>query len=78
MEEFEEQGGIAFLIIAFTKKNEFYYLRFKNLKEYWDRMLSGGRKSFTYKELGEKFKIESKKEVFLHYLERLSDDIISR
>ena len=78
MKEFEEQGGIAFLIISFTKKNEFYYLRFENLKEYWDRMLSGGRKSFTYKELDEKFKIESKKEVFLHYLERLSDDIISR
>ena len=54
------------------------HLRFENLKEYWDRMLSGGRKSFTYKELDEKFKIESKKEVFLHYLERLSDDIISR
>lgn len=78
MEEFENQGGISFIIISFTRKNEVFYLNFKKLKEFWTRMLDGGRKSFTYKELDEKTKIEAKKEVFLHYLERLGDDILSR
>ena len=78
MEEFEKQGGISFLIINFIKKGEIYDLSFSRLKEFWERSLSGGRKSFTYDELGGEILIRSQKEVFLHYLEALSEDLLSR
>ncbi len=78
MEEFEAQGGIAFFIIAFTRKNEIYYLPFRLLQFYWERRKAGGRKSFTYTELDKSLKIEPKKEVFLHYLEQLGEDILRR
>ena len=31
MEDFEKQGGIAFFLISFTRRDEFYYLRIDNL-----------------------------------------------
>lgn len=76
--EFEKQGGIAFIIINFSKKNENFYLPFSKIKEFFDRMDAGGKKSFTYEELDRNFLIEPKKEVFLHYLEKLSEDIYCR
>ena len=43
MREFEEQGGIAFLIIYFSQRDELYYLPFFHLDAYWERMQQGGR-----------------------------------
>ena len=51
MEQFEKQEGIAFLLISFTHREEFYYLRFSDLEKFWNRALDGGRKSFRYEEL---------------------------
>ncbi len=44
MEEFERQGGIAFLLILYTGRTELYYMRFQELKWFWERMEKGGRK----------------------------------
>ena len=55
MERFEEQGGIAFLLISYTKRDEFYYLTFSLLNRFWQRMQQGGRKSFRYEELNPDF-----------------------
>ncbi len=33
MRRFEQQGGIAFLLISYTKRDEFYYLTFSLLEE---------------------------------------------
>lgn len=38
MENFEKQEGIAFLIILFTHRNEFYYMRYSEIKGYVDRV----------------------------------------
>ncbi len=38
MENFERQGGIAFFLILFSARDEFYYLRFQKLLEFWERM----------------------------------------
>ena len=46
MKKFEEQEGIAFLLIFFKKQNVFYYLRFQELYQFWMRSQEGGRKSF--------------------------------
>ena len=51
MEQFELQQGIAFILISFTQREEFYYLRFVDLKRFWERAEQGGRKSFRHDEL---------------------------
>jgi len=51
MEDFERQEGIAFLLIAFTERHAYYYMPFREMKGYWDRMTGGGRKSFRFDEL---------------------------
>ena len=46
MQDFEKQDGVAFFLIYFTSLNEFYYLTYRKLKEFWERAENGGRKSF--------------------------------
>ena len=60
MREFEEQGGVSFLIIYFSKTRTYYYMRLSELIKFWDRCLSGGRKSFTYEELDPNYFLEEK------------------
>ena len=55
MGEFEGQGGIAFLILFFTRRNEFYYLRYEDMLRFWERGQSGGRKHFTLEELNPEY-----------------------
>lgn len=78
MRDFEEQGGVAFLLIYYTKKDLFYYLTFKQLFVFWERKLLGGRKSFRFDELDENQFIPYKNNIHVHYLEKLAQDIESR
>ena len=78
MEEFEKQKGVAFLLIYFSKHNAFHYLPFRELKVFWDRAESGGRKSFLYEELDQNYVIKAGNGGFVHYLEPLSLDLTSR
>lgn len=75
MEEFEKQGGISFIIIYFTKKNEYYYLTYSKLKEFWDRMQDGGRKSFKFDELDSNFTFTSGNGVLVPFLDVLQKDL---
>ncbi|MGG3562566.1 Holliday junction resolvase RecU [Neobacillus rhizosphaerae] len=54
MEEVITQGGICFVILRFSKFEQVYLLEAKHLLMYWERMLSGGRKSITKEEIEEK------------------------
>ena len=78
MEEFEGQGGIAFIILFYTVRDEMYYMPFSDIKKFWDRMEKGGRKSFTYEELDKSYRIQAKGEYLCHYLEALSKDVEGR
>ena len=78
MEEFERQGGISFIIVSYTQKNEVYYLPFDCLKEFWKRMEDGGRKSFTYEEVDKSWEIRSHRDIFIHYLEKIQKDLDRR
>ena len=78
MREFEEQGGIAFILLHFTGENEFYYLPFKDLYGFWQRMEAGGRKSFTYEEIDKRFLVQMHRDVLVHYLEALQKDLEQR
>lgn len=75
MGNFEKQDGVAFVLISFTRKNEFYYMRFEELLKFWNRMLDGGRKSFRYEELDERFFLKETPGVFIPYLEALQKDL---
>lgn len=78
MEQFEEQGGIAFIILHFTALDEIYYIPFRDLYEFWKRMEAGGRKSFTYDEIDHTYAIHAHRDILVHYLEMIQKDIDER
>ncbi|MBO7386731.1 MAG: Holliday junction resolvase RecU [Lachnospiraceae bacterium] len=78
MERFEKQNGVAFLIIYYSHKDLLYYLPFKDLKKFWERKEEGGRKSFRFEELDEKWIIDSKSGVLVPFLDSLKIDLESR
>ncbi len=78
MEEFEKQGGISFIIIYYSHIERFCYVRFAKLKEFWDRMNSGGRKSFRQEELEEGFDLKSHEGIFVPYLDGIKKDLTLR
>lgn len=78
MKEFEEQGGISFILLHFSHRNEFYYLRFQEMMKYWQRQYEGKPKNFKYSELDPRFFIGAKQGVYLHYLEGIKMDLTIR
>ena len=78
MNDFEMQDGIAFILISFTHRNEFYYMRFQELMNFWNRAVEGGRKSFRYEELNPKYFLTETPGVFIPYLEALQKDLSER
>ena len=71
MLRFDEQRGISFFIISFTSRDEVYFVPFRDVYRFWQRMEKGGRKSFTYEEMDKSFRVRKSREVPLHYLEQL-------
>ena len=75
MDDFEQQGGKAFLIIHFTSEQKFYYLHIRQLLRFWNRAQEGGRKSFRMDELDPAYFFESSKGYLVPFLEPLSLDL---
>lgn len=75
MGNFEKQGGIAFFLIFYSSRDEFYYLRFEKMLEFWNRMKGGGRKSFRYEELEQDFIFKSSGGVLVPYLDEIQKDL---
>lgn len=78
MEEFEKQGGISFLLIHFTMRNDMYYMPFVELKEYIDRVAEGHPKNFKYAELTDEYFLKPSGGAVVNYLQGLSIDLESR
>ena len=80
MSDFERQDGIAFFLIYFTSLNEFYYLPFRKLKEFWERAENGGRKSFRRDELSDDYIIRSPGDsgILIPYLDLIQRDLDDR
>ena len=78
MRQFEEQDGIAFILISFTHRDEFYYLRFADLMQFWNRAKEGGRKSFRYDELNPNYFLPNVSGVLVPYLNMLQKDLADR
>ena len=75
MRDFEKQDGIAFILIYFTKRDIYYYMRDEELERFWKRAEDGGRKSFRYDELDEEFFFKSTNGYYIPYLEMLKKDL---
>lgn len=75
MEEFERQQGVAFLLVSYTQKELYYYLRFEKLKEFYERSLNGGRKSFRFEETEAGFFLPKVNGIFVPYLNALQKDL---
>ena len=75
MKEFDEQGGISFIILSYTSRDEIYYIPFRDIYRFWQRMIDGGRKSFIYEEIDHDFLIKKSGEAIVHYLEMIQKDM---
>jgi recombination protein U len=71
--QYQDQGGLAFVLIHFEKKRETFYVPVDFIKPYWEAWGSGGRASIPYKDLffGCPL-VHSEKGIALHYLRHCS------
>lgn len=72
MSEFQQQGGISFLLVNFVEHDEVYYLPFEILEEYWQKAQNGGRKSIPYSAFDKEYIVKSKSGAVLNYLEAIN------
>ena len=77
MRDFEEQGGIAFLILYFSNADRFFYLPYVKMADFWNRSKTGHVKYFSIEELDPAYEMQCSG-ILLHYLEPLQKDILSR
>lgn len=78
MEEFEQQGGISFLIIFFTSRDEVFYVPFAEIRRFWKRKEGGGRKSFRFEEMESSIQLRQGRGVLIPYLDGLKEDLLRR
>ena len=78
MTDFEKQGGIAFILIYFTHKEERYYIPYRDIAKFVKRAEDGGLKHFKYSEINKDYLIGSKGNALVHYLPQLQMDLDSR
>ena len=78
MKCFEEQEGVAFVLIYFTSIEKFYYMRFKELEFIYKRYQNGEIKSFKIDELDEEFFLKYNSLGYIEYLEGISKDLSKR
>ena len=78
MTDFEKQGGVAFLVLFFSMRNELFYLPYQDMMRFWNRAKEGGRKSVRYVELDQHYYLEPKNGLLVPYLDGLQRDLSLR
>ena len=78
MQEFQRQDGVAFLIIFYARRNEFYYMPLRELIRFWERGKNGGLKRFKYQELDRENFLPHHTGVLVPYLEGIRRDLETR
>ena len=78
MGAFEGQNGVSFLLIYFSHRNEYYYMRYVEMMKFWQRAEQGGRKSFTYEELDSSYFLAVKNGFFIPFLDGIQRDLNER
>lgn len=75
MGEFEKQGGVAFLLIYYSAREEFYYMRYEEMLRFWRRSEEGGRKSIRYEEADPRFFLRISGGCMIPYLDVMQKDL---
>lgn len=75
MGNYEKQEGVAFLLIYYSARNQLYYMRYEEMKRFWERAAEGGRKSIRYEELDPRFFLELKQGCYVPYLDAVNLDL---
>lgn len=78
MLNFENQKGVAFFLIYFSARDEFYYLRLSELLKFWERSQNGGRKSFRSDELDPEYFFKTRQGLFVPYLDMIQKDLLEK
>lgn len=78
MGNYEQQMGMAFLIIYFSARNTLYYMRYAEMLDFWNRARDGGRKSFRFDELDPRFFMNLKNGCLVPYLDAINLDLDTR
>lgn len=78
MEDFQRQGGVAFLLVHFVAYDSFYFLPLEVLMTYWENAKKGGRKSIPYAAFEQRYRIENKNGAQLNYLEALNTYLMDK
>lgn len=78
MEKFEGQGGISFLLIFYSARHMLYYMRYAEMRRFWDRAREGGRKSIRFDELDTEYFMSLKQNCFVPYLDYIQKDLDGR
>ena len=77
MTEFEEQGGVSFILIEFTNRNLAYYMTFKELTKFIKRS-NTGIKRFKINELTEQYFIDINNKLTIPFIDKLQIDLNER
>lgn len=78
MKDYETQDGVAFLLIYYSKRDFYYYMRCSELSMFWERANQGGRKSVRMDELDEDFFFYAKHGLYIPYLDMINKDLALR
>ena len=78
MEDFEKQQGVAFLLIFYSERDQLYYLRFRELRKFLDRMDRGGLKRIHREELDGSYFLPRKPGILVPYLDGIQRDLEER
>lgn len=74
MKQFEKQGGIAFFLIYYTKRDLFYFMPINEMEVFVQRSKNNGRKSFRFEELKEENFLKKKSGVLVPYLDMIAKE----
>lgn len=78
MKDFEKQEGIAFLLLYFSGRECYYYLRLSEFLGFVERAEQGGLKRFKFDELDQEFILQQKHGIMIPYLEGIQKDMDRR
>lgn len=78
MKDFEKQEGIAFLLLYFSARECYYYLRLSEFLTFVERAEKGGLKRFRFDELDQDFILQQKHGIMIPYLEGIQKDMDRR
>ena len=77
MTEFEEQGGVSFILLEFSNRNLAYYMTYKELNKFMKRSKTG-LKRFKFSELNEDYFIDISNKLTIPFIDKLQMDINER